>query len=304
MSNKVYVLAPKENWIVDRFVKEWYEDNADISVVNPNDADVIWLLADWAWKHMVFQHGTFLTGRKVITSVHHITPEKFGPAEQADFAARDQFTDVYHVYNERTAEFIKPLTSKPVELIYYWANQKIFFPSGRKKSQIRSDLGVPTDAYVIGSFQRDTEGHDLISPKLEKGPDIFVDSVLKYRQTNPDVHVLLGGWRRQYVISRLESEGVPYTYLEMQPQETIRDMYEALDLYVVSARHEGGPQALIECGLMNVPCVSTPVGIAEQVLPVEAINLDPTKATPTIPNTEPWGLPAGYEPYRKLIQSL
>ena len=26
---------------------------------------------------------------------------------------------------------------------------------------------------LIGSFQRDTEGHDMISPKLVKGPDIF-----------------------------------------------------------------------------------------------------------------------------------
>lgn len=45
--NKVYVLPPSEDWIVDRFVKEWNEDNFDISVMHPKDADVIWLLADW-----------------------------------------------------------------------------------------------------------------------------------------------------------------------------------------------------------------------------------------------------------------
>jgi hypothetical protein len=28
---KVFVLAPKEDWIVDRFVKEWSEDNPDIT---------------------------------------------------------------------------------------------------------------------------------------------------------------------------------------------------------------------------------------------------------------------------------
>ena len=30
---------------------------------------------------------------------------------------------------------------------------------------------------LVGSFQRDTEGSDLISPKLIKGPDIFIEIV-------------------------------------------------------------------------------------------------------------------------------
>jgi hypothetical protein len=304
--NKVYVLPPKEDWIVDRFVKEWNEDNADISVYHPKDAHVVWLLADWCWEGL--SNAGLLRYKKVITTVHHITPEKFGFKELDDFRQRDLVTTAYHVYNERTHSFIRPLTEKPIHLIKYWANQKIWLPT-LDKGLLRQKYGIPTDAYVIGSFQRDTEGKDLKSPKLEKGPDLLADFIIrKHRQRgiigDDKVHVVLAGWRRQYLIGRLEEAGVPYTYLERPPHETVNELYQTLDLYPVTARHEGGPQSLIECGLLNVPVVSRPVGIAEQVLPSSAIADDVFNATPAIPNVEAWKLPAGYEPYRKLIESL
>jgi hypothetical protein len=67
---------------------------------------------------------------------------------------------------------------------------------------------------------------------------------------------------------------------------------------------EGGPQSLIECGLLNIPVVTRPIGIAEQVLPAKAINDDITLAVPTVPNVEHLKLPKGYDPYRKLFESL
>ena len=38
-------------------------------------------------------------------------------------------------------------------------------------------FGCFLDKKLIGSFQRDTEGYDLKTPKLSKGPDIFCDIV-------------------------------------------------------------------------------------------------------------------------------
>ena len=35
---------------------------------------------------------------------------------------------------------------------------------------------LSNEDYIVGSFQRDTEGHDLHSPKLSKGPDLFIYS--------------------------------------------------------------------------------------------------------------------------------
>lgn len=308
MTNKVYVLAPREDWIVDRFVKEWNEDNSDISVDSPANADVIWLMADWCWQQVPI---SLLQSKKIIVTVHHIVPEKFRGQERAEFTFRDGLVTAYHVPNVHTETFIKPLTNKPIHVIPYWANQRIWRPTGTK-SDLRKKYGLPEDGYLIGSFQRDTEGHDLKSPKLEKGPDLLADFIIALRRrwsvfgtnTDPKLHVVLGGWRRQYVISRLENENIGYTYFEKPSQEVINELYQTLDIYPVTARYEGGPQSLIECGLLNVPVVSRDVGLASVVLPSDSINDNVSIATPQVPNITSLTLPGGYEPYRKLIESL
>lgn len=298
--NKVYLLSPREDWIVDRFVKEWNEDNGDISVTNFKDADVIWLLADWCWQHIPY---TILRSKKVLTTVHHIVPEKFGKNERLDFGSRDAITSAYHVFNQATFDFIKPMTSKPIHLIPYWANQKIWKKTASKE-ELRKKYNLHVDAYVIGSFQRDTEGKDLTSPKLEKGPDILCDYIEAIRPNVKNLHVVLAGWRRQYVINRLTTSKINFSYYEKPAQSVINELYQTLDLYPMSARCEGGPQSLIECGLLGVPVVSRDTGIARQVLPDYAINNDMIIARPEIPNVENWKIPNGYSGYRSLISKM
>ncbi len=296
---KVFVLPPKEDWIVDRLVNEWYEFNQDISTKDIRSCDVVWLLADWCFNHI---DQSILRNKKVMTTVHHIVPEKWNATEKAQFDYRDAFTDVYHVPNQHTANFVRQLTNKPIAVIPYWANQHIWKKSS-SKSQIRSNLGIKDDEFVIGSFQRDTEGKDLISPKLEKGPDILADVVIEMSK-NKNVHVLLAGWRRQYIIKRLEDAKVKFTYIEKPEQAKINELYQALDLYPVTSRYEGGPQSIIECGLLDVPVISRSVGIAEMVIDPISINNDILKATPTIPNVQSLKLPTGFLQYRELINSL
>ncbi len=300
--NKVFVLPPGEGWIVDRFVREWNEDNSDISVNSPYKSDVIWLLSDWCWKKIPLD---LLKTKKVLTTVHHIVPEKFGQNEIIDFTQRDAITDAYHVYNESTYDFIRPLTEKPIHMIQYWANQNIWKKTSEKE-ELKKKYGLPSDAFLVGSFQRDTEGHDLASPKLEKGPDLLADfiSLKKISIFPKDLHVVLAGWRRQYIIDRLEKLEIKYTYFERPDHDKVNDLYQCLDLYPVTARTEGGPQSLIECGLLSVPVVSRNVGIARQVLPSYAINDDVSLAIPAIPDVSGWKVPQGYADYRKLICSL
>jgi len=308
--NKVFMLAAGENWIVDRFSNEWYEDNADISVEDPRRADVIWLMADWCFDQLPYE---LLQQKKVLTTIHHIVPEKFDLHAQNEFKRRDTITDVYHVMNVHTLDFVRPLTKKPIKLIPYWANQKIWKKTG-DKLDLRKKHRLPENSFLIGSFQRDTEGASISQgkflPKLEKGPDILADYIiwhhdqLRFDESCTDVHVVLAGWRRQYIISRLHEASIDYTYLELPDQEAINELYQTLDLYPVTARYEGGPQSLIECGLLGVHCVSRDIGIASQVLPRCATNDDLTLAIPAIPNVEHMKLPHGYEPYRELIASL
>lgn len=253
---------PGESWICDRFTKEFREHCADISVNSPYDADVIWLIADWCWRHIPYQ---ILKRKKVVTTNFHIVPEKFDESAKIDFGLRDDVTDLYHASCNKTAEYLKEVgATKPIWTELVWVNGDMWrwIPDPR---EIRKELGIKEDDYVIGSFQRDTEGHDLKSPKLEKGPDIFCDYVeLKAKEKN--VIVLLGGWRRQYVINRLEKAGIRYIYKELPSFEELNKMYNALDLYVVGSRYEGGPQSILECATTLTPIISTDVGVAEHIL--------------------------------------
>lgn len=299
--NKVYVHPPKEDWIVDRFVKEWNEDNSDISTNNPFEANVIWLLASWCWRDII--NYKQLLDKKILTTVHHIVPEKFDKKAIENFRERDEITTAYHVYNSSTANFISKYTNKPVHLIEYWANQKIWKLTGTKES-FRKKYKFPIDGYLVGSFQRDTEGYDLLTPKLEKGPDLFVDAVKNIYEKNKKLYVVLGGWRRQYVISKLQHLNIPFSYFERPQQNIVNELYQTLDIYPITSRCEGGPQALIECGLLNIPVVSRDIGIARQVLPNSSIRDNVIEAIPSVPYVENMKLPQGYNPYRKLIEIL
>ena len=308
---KIYSLAPRENWICDRFVNEWNSFDSSIVTTDIKDCDILWLLADWCWNQV---HPQILQEKTVVASVHHITPSKFGENEKAEFAIRDRFIDLYHVPCDLTKEQIEPYTSKPIFVMPFWVNGEIWHKTEQTKQEARAMMGIDENCFLIGSFQRDTEGHDLITPKLEKGPDLFCDAVERFRdekaKIGKQVKVLLGGWRRQYVMKRLKEANIQFYYCELPDQKVINLMYNALDLYVVAARHEGGPQAIVECACTETPIISTDVGIASLVLSSDSI-FTPGEEVNSKPDVEyaksqveKYLMPAGFQPFVDMFRSL
>ena len=66
---KIYLNKIKEDWVIDRFKKEWETYNQDITVNNPKAADIIWIIAPWLWKNVRKKH---LRSKKVICTIYHI----------------------------------------------------------------------------------------------------------------------------------------------------------------------------------------------------------------------------------------
>jgi len=271
---RVYAHYARENWVIDRVAAEFNSQNLDFITVDPAKADVIWVLSPWIWNSVPLK---MLEQKKVVMTIHHIVPEKFNLKE---FLVRDHYVNLYHVPCQKTKDFISQYTNKPIDIIGYWIDLDFWKPES--KTAARRALNLDPSDYIIGSFQRDTEGHDLKTPKLEKGPDLFVQYVKENRKEN--THVLLGGWRRQYIINELEKEYIKYTMMPLVQRETLKKMYAACDLYVVSSRHEGGPQAVLEAPAMKVPIISTDVGMASAILPEKCV-FDVTKGD-YIPTTE------------------
>jgi glycosyltransferase involved in cell wall biosynthesis len=268
---RVYINNPKENWVVDRFREEFAKHKPGNFTEDVHACDVVWIIAPWTWSAIPLE---ILKEKKVVCTIHHIVPDKFDRSKSEEFRFRDQFVDYYHVPCESTKWMIQDvlsgLTTKPIFVQPFWANEKLWRPI-EDKASLRAKYDIPEDVNLIGSFQRDTEGHDLRSPKLEKGPDIFCDMVERMHKANNNTEVLLAGWRRQYVISRLKEMGVKYHYFELPSFEVVNELYNCLDLYVVGSRYEGGPQAIFECALTKTPIISTDVGAAKSILAKESI---------------------------------
>lgn len=144
----------------------------------------------------------------------------------------------------------------------------IFEPPRSKQqiASIRKSLGIPSSHFVIGSFQKDGEGwREGLTPKLIKGPDIFVDTVRELSRKLP-IFILLSGPSRGFVMKELDFYKIPYSHFYAQSSTEMVKLYQALDLYLITSREEGGPKGLIESLSVGCPVVTTPVGMATDML--------------------------------------
>ena len=301
---KVFTLKPQESWICDRLGSEWDSSNSDMSCDYLDESDVVWLLGSWCWKNVPHH---ILQSKKVVTTIHHIVPEKFSREKQYDFYMRDKITDAYHVPSEKTRKQVEQLTTKPIYSFPFWVNQNIWYDIPEKNA-VREKYGIEKEEFVIGSFQRDTEGSDLKSPKLEKGPDLFCDLVEELYSRDKNITVLLAGWRRQYVIKRLKSAGIKFRYHELPDFKTINELYNCLDMYLVTSRYEGGPQAILECAASETPIVSTDVGIASEILSEKSLFVEGRTPKPdtdfAFKKVKHFLMPKGFENFRNMFKEV
>ncbi len=148
------------------------------------------------------------------------------------------------------------------------------FPLGgpTQRAAARSALGLPQDAYVVGSFQKDGVGWgEGLEPKLVKGPDVLVAALAELRLTTSELTVLLTGPARGYVRRELERLGIPHRHVFARSRDELARAYHALDVYLVSSRQEGGPKAALEAMAAGAPLVSTRVGQAQEIV-VDGVN--------------------------------
>ena len=300
---KIYLNKPKENWIVDRFVSEWSKNNLEITSKRISKSDIVWIISPWTWRRINKKH---LKIKKVICTIHHIDPNKF---DKNDFYELDQYVDYYHVISEKTVTELKKHTNKKIYTIPFWVDDKKWF-SIQNKQLLKESFNFDEASYLVGSFQRDTEkGKDLL-PKLEKGPDILLNIIKKLNTNHPNLHIVLAGKRRGYLIKELKKEGIKFTYFEMIKNSQLNELYNCLDLYIVSSRIEGGPASIMECALTKTPIISTDVGIANKILPKKSIfqdeNYENTKPDIELAysNVQKYIIPEGFNKFIKIFEEI
>jgi len=299
---KIYLNKARENWILDRLRKEWYDYNLDISSKLLINSDTIWLASPWTWKKL---NQSTLKKKKVVCSIYHIDFDKFTEFDLTEFKERDKFVDYYHVISQNTKLQLSSLTTKKIISIPFWINQNNWFHIEDKR-KLKEKYKLEDEYYLIGSFQRDSEGHDVNLPKLSKGPDRFLE-IVKDMNKEKKVLVLLTGKRRNYIINALEENNIQYKYFEMLNIKKINELYNMLNLYIVTSRVEGGPQAILECAITKTPIISTDVGVAKEILSKESIfsmenfrNAKPN-VSEAYKNSQKYKIPNGFEEFRNMF---
>ena len=279
---KVYLNNLNENWVVDRFRNDWIVKNPNLYSEKAENCDIIWLISPWTWKNT---RKRYLKQKKVLCSIYHLDFEKKGASEEKEFYKRDKFVDSYHVISQHTYQDLQKLTNKPIKYLPFWIDDNLFFYMN-DKDKIREKFNIKKEDFLIGSFQRDSEGKNPKLPKLIKGPDIFFEIVNDIFLSKKNLRVILSGKRRDYLIGRLEEENIPFNYFESISIQEINELYNILDMYIVSSRLEGGPQAILESAITKTPIISTDVGIASEILSKDSIFDDSKRYKNVAPNVD------------------
>lgn len=258
-----------QTWIIDVFKNEFIKYSNLLFTDNPDDADIIWIIGTND-EQIDKLKSINLENKQVITTIHHIDWDKIDNFNK-NFDKIKNITTKYHVICDKVYYDLKKITNKQIVISNFWINENMYFPIENKK-ELREKYKIQYDSYCIGSFQRDTEGKNkCMLPKLSKGPDIFISIAIDLKKKYENLLVILSGRRRNYIINELQKNKINYMYFQMIDSVELNELYNCLDLYIVSSRVEGGPRAIIECAISKVPIISTDVGIAKLILDESSI---------------------------------
>lgn len=266
-------------WAVDEDMKLVKEALADIvEFVDLPESEVVHSL--W-WEGLMLIPVDNLHGRRIVC---HIPGEPFRYFTMPRHRHALPMVGKWVTRNSQAATQMSSLGISHV-MIPYLVDVGTFRPLSRDDENLTRFLDrweIPTDAYLIGNFSRDTEGADLQTPKYVKGPDFLLEILLVLRRQRRNIHVVIAGPRRHWLLRRLSQEHIPFTYIgrttEQDDIETncltrssLNILYNIIDLYIVASRSEGGPHAILEASASRCKVISTPVGIARDMLQESAI---------------------------------
>ncbi|MFZ6024750.1 MAG: hypothetical protein ACOYVG_09915 [Bacteroidota bacterium] len=183
-------------------------------------------------------------------------------------------------YSSQSLNELKEYIGKEGFFVPFRFDETLFYSVDKENEnriRIAEKLKLPDGKYIIGNFQRDTDGADLSKIKIQKAPDLFLEIVLELHQKGLPIHILLAGPRRHWIIGKFEEYGISYTYFGKKmdtddfsvnrlDRSTLNILYSFLDLCLLTSRWEGGPYAIAEAVMSRTKVISSRVGIAEDVL--------------------------------------
>ncbi|MDD4052569.1 MAG: glycosyltransferase family 4 protein [candidate division Zixibacteria bacterium] len=213
-------------------------------------ANIIHCLSKWDFpmvRALLDRNG--VPGIKVISSIHHIMKDE--PLSTTLDA--DRIMVVCNRYRDQILHVGVPAAK--LFKIYNGANTDEFLSKDRIAA--RKVLGLPQDGLFIGfagkfsSNSADRKGIDIFTKVIKMMPP-ELQSMVHFVITGP-------GWEN--TLQQVAAGANRIHYLSFIDRERMPDFYNSLDIYLVTARVEGGPMPVIEAMSCGIPVISTPVGM-------------------------------------------
>lgn len=270
----VYLLGSEgTGWSIDydKNHTEMFLLNLGHNLTNPITSDMVHAV----WWNKIVEWRTLPLHHKPVLAV--VTNEV--KLEDKAFNRGREIIDLWVAPSERAYEKLDP----HVDVMYqpFYVDERVFRPIDMDRKALCADLGIDygrlADRFVIGSFQRDSLGKDLGTPKWQKNPELLVEILDSLPAEK--IILLLAGPRRHWIIEECERRDIPYMFYGEDPEPGVDDLshniwgkwtmnklYNLIDLYIVPSASEGGPKAILEAAWTKTPVLSTDVGLAPDVL--------------------------------------
>jgi glycosyltransferase involved in cell wall biosynthesis len=255
---RVAVKSPNGRWIIDDIVSD-YKKHTKHQIVGLSELpDVFWCANTFSFPHIRDQ---IPPSCKSYLQLHHINEEQLDEYNFEEFNKANGCI----VPNKITEILAKKHLSIPICRLPYWILSRALIPTDKNKIEgLRKELN-PENKLLIGSFVKDGNGKIGETPKIAKNPNLLINALeLINKQITGGIKVVLAGYSRKYVVVELSRRQIPFVYLERYSD--INSLYDILDYYISTSKFEGGPQSVLEASYRKVKILSTPVGLAPEIL--------------------------------------
>jgi glycosyltransferase involved in cell wall biosynthesis len=220
-----------------------------------------------------------LTGARLVLHEHFADPRM--PRYQA-WADRllAPWTDRAIAVSQSTARFLTTERHVPAERVRVVMNgaplEDFTPPDAQRATAVRRELGIATDAPVIGSIGRLNE---------QKGHRYLLDAAREVVTRHPDARFLIVGDGDLDEALRAQAErlGLAQQVIFTGHRNDVRDLLGAIDIFCISSTYEGTPLALFEAMAAEKTIVSTAVDGCAEVLEHEVTGLlTPARDVPAL----------------------
>jgi glycosyltransferase involved in cell wall biosynthesis len=134
------------------------------------------------------------------------------------------------------------------QLLYYGIDLAPFVIQGNP-AQLRQELGIPQDAFVIGHIGRFAE---------QKNHTFLIEIMAEIAQRNPKTHLLLVGQGdlKSRIEQKISDLGLTHHVTFAGSRSDIAQLMQGvMDIFVFPSFHEGLPLVLLEAQAANLECV-------------------------------------------------